>query len=147
MSVNDVRVRILPLAVAIGLGLAISGCVSGFSTTRTQGYALSESALQQIRPGQSEDLVTAVLGSPQTKSNFGDESAYYYVETEIEETAFGLKTIKSRTVLAIYFDTNRKVTDKAIYGLEDGKLIIIETRRTPSFGQDRTFVESIIASF
>ncbi len=131
---------------AIGLiFVSLYGC-SSLVTTRTQGYSIPQSALEQIRPGQSEDLVIAVLGSPQTKSTLTNESAFYYVETKIEETAFGLRTIKSRTVLAIYFDKNRRVKDKAIYGLEDGKLITIETRRTPSFGEDRTFIESLIAS-
>lgn len=147
MSVSTIRSRIAPIALAVALGLSISGCVSGFTNTRTEGYSLSEDSVRQIRPGQSEDLVIAVLGSPQTKSSFGEETAYYYIQTIVEETAFGLRTVKDRKVLAIYFDNKRKVADKAIYGLEDGKLITIETRRTQSFGQDRTFVESLIASF
>lgn len=146
MLLSAVRLRALPLAIVVVSGLALSAC-SGFVSQRTEGYVLSENSLQQIRAGQSEDLVITVLGSPQTRSNFGDESAFYYVETKVEQTAFGLRTVKGRKVLAIYFDENRRVKDKAIYGLEDGRLITIETRRTPSYGQDRTFVESIIASF
>ena len=136
---------ITKLAVIAILSLAIYGC-TGFTSSRTQGYSIPQSAMEQIRVGQSEDLVIAVLGSPQTKSNFAKETAFYYVETKIEETAFGLTTIKSRTVLAVYFDKNRRVTDKAVYGLEDGKLIAIETRKTPSFGEDRSFIESLISS-
>lgn len=137
----------LPLAAALLLSVSIAGCVGGLTTTRTEGYALSDSALRQIRPGQSEDLVVAVLGSPQSKNTFGNnESAYYYVQTKVEETEFGLRTIKDRTVLAVYFDNNRRVKDKVLYGLEDGRIVDLESRRTPSFGQDRTFVESIISS-
>jgi outer membrane protein assembly factor BamE (lipoprotein component of BamABCDE complex) len=91
--------------------------------------------------------VTIVLGSPQTTNSFTDESAFYYVETKLEQTAFGLEMIKERTVLAIYFDKNDRVIDKAVYGAKDGKVFAIESRRTPSFGQDRTFIESILASF
>ena len=108
---------------------------------------LKQEQLAQIRPGQSQDLVTIVLGSPQTTNSFGDETAYYYVETKVEETAFGLSTIKERTVLAVYFDKNKRVVDKAVYGAKDGKVIQIESRRTPSFGEDRTFIESIMKSF
>jgi len=145
MSVNFKRITIYKLAAIIGLTFTLSAC-SGFTTARTQGYSIPQSAMQQIRPGQSEDLVIAVLGSPQTKSNFANETAFYYVETKIEQTAFGLTTIKSRTVLAIYFDKNRKVKDKAVYALEDGKLVTIETRRTASFGEDKSFIQSIISS-
>ena len=147
MTDSKIQVRILALVTTLFLSLALSACVGGLTTTRTQGYSIPSSALQQIRPGQSADLVVAVLGSPQTKSTFGTETAYYYVETTVEQTAFGLKNIKERKVLAVYFDDKAKVIDKALYGLEDGKLVTLETRRTPSYGQDRTFIESIIASF
>lgn len=146
------KVSKLMAAVAFS-AVVLAGCsglgtgLSGLSTTRAQGTDLSDSALQQIRPGQSADLVTTVLGSPQTRSTFGEETAFYYVETKVEETTFGLRTIKERTVLAVYFDDQMRVKDKAVYGLEDGQVIAIESRRTPSFGEDRTFIESIISSF
>lgn len=142
-----VRVRrgLLPIAAILVLGGALAGC-SGLTSSRTEGYALSEAGLSQIREGQSQTLVVTVLGSPQTRGSFGDESAFYYVQTRVQETAFGLRMVQDRTVLAVYFDKNNRVKDKAVYGLADGKLITIESRRTPSFGQDRTFIESIIAS-
>jgi outer membrane protein assembly factor BamE (lipoprotein component of BamABCDE complex) len=107
---------------------------------------LKDEQIAQIRPGQSQDLVTIVLGSPQTTNSFGDETAYYYIQTKVETTAFGLDMVKERTVLAIYFDKNKRVVDKAVYGAKDGRIIHIESRRTPSFGEDRNFVESILAS-
>ena len=55
--------------------------------------------------------------------------------------------IKDRTVLAIYFDKNKKVVDKAVYGAKDGKVFQIQSRKTASFGIDRSFLESIVASF
>lgn len=146
MPLRAVSARIAPIAIAVVLGLSLAGC-SGLVSSRTQGYDLSEDALTQIRPGQSQDLVTIVLGSPQTTNSFGDETAFYYVETKVNETAFGMTMIKSRKVVAIYFDKNKKVKDKAVYGLQDGRAIAIETRRTPSFGEDRTFIESILKSF
>lgn len=146
MLLSAVSARIAPIAIAIVLGLSLSAC-GGLVSSRTQGYDLSEDALTQIRPGQSQDLVTIVLGSPQTTNSFGDESAFYYVETKVSETQFGLTMIQSRKVVAIYFDKNKKVKDKAVYGLQDGRAVTIETRRTPSFGEDRTFIESILKSF
>ena len=141
---------LLPILATFALVTALAACSpSGLAltTNRTQGYVLKQEQLAQIRPGQSQDLVTIVLGSPQTTNSFGDETAYYYVETKVEETAFGLSTIKERTVLAVYFDKNKRVVDKAVYGAKDGKVIQIESRRTPSFGEDRTFIESIMKSF
>ena len=102
--------------------------------------------MQQIRPGQSQDLVRVVLGSPQSTNSFGDQSAWYYVETKVSQTAFGLSMVKERTVLAVYFDKNKRVKDKALYGLKDGRAIAIESRRTPSYGADKTFIDSLLGS-
>ena len=74
-------------------------------------------------------------------------SAYYYISTKVTQTAIGTTSIDNRTVLAIYFDKNKRVKDRAIYTLKDGKTFEVETRRTPSYGEDRTFVQSILNSF
>ena len=137
-----------PIAAAL-IALALAGCSSSTSlvSTRTQGYEIPDTALAQIRPGQSQQLVTLVLGSPQSTNSFGDQTAWYYVETRVRQTSFGMQMIDSRTVVAIYFDRNGKVVDKAVYGLQDGKQVTIESRRTPSFGEDRTFIDQILQSF
>ena len=68
-------------------------------------------------------LVTTVLGTPQFTNDFDTESAYYYISTRVTQNAFGMQQIDSRTVLAIYFDKNKKVKDRAVYGLKDGRTI------------------------
>ncbi|HTM77095.1 MAG TPA: outer membrane protein assembly factor BamE [Devosia sp.] len=148
MPLRPIAGRFAPIATAAVLALALAGCASNMSlvTQRTQGYEIPDTALQQIRPGQSQQLVTLVLGSPQTTNSFGEQTAYYYVETKVQQTAFGVNMIKSRTVLAVYFDKNKKVIDKAVYSLQDGKTVTIETRRTPSFGEDRTFIDQLLNS-
>lgn len=149
MPLRTVSGSIVPLAAAALLAVTLAACTSSSSliTKRTQGYEISENAMAQIRPGQSQQLVTLVLGSPQSTNTFGDQSAFYYVETKVRQTAFGMTMVDSRTVLVVYFDKNKKVVDKAVYGLQDGKTIAIESRRTPSFGEDRTFIDQILQSF
>ncbi|MDB5560958.1 MAG: OmlA [Hyphomicrobiales bacterium] len=146
MPLSAVSRRVAPAVIVIALGLGLAGC-SSFTTLKTQGYDLSQDALAQIKPGQSQQLVITVLGTPQTTNDLGQETAYYYVESKVEQTAFGMTNVKERTVLAIYFDKNKRVKDKAVYGLKDGRPVTIETRRTPSYGEDRTFIESIMKSF
>jgi outer membrane protein assembly factor BamE (lipoprotein component of BamABCDE complex) len=87
-----------------------------------------------------------VLGSPQSVNAFAKETAWIYVGEKVQQTAFGMELGKERTVLVIYFDKNNRVTDMERLGVKDGKSFQIESRRTPSFGQDRTFLESIISS-
>jgi len=137
------------VAVAGLLALALSGCTGSglaLSTAKVQGYAISQDAMAQIRPGQSQDLVVVVLGSPMTVNAFSDGTAWYYVETKVDQTAFGLNSVRERTVLAVYFDKNKKVADKAVYTAKDGKVITIEGRKTPSYGEDRSFIQSLVDS-
>ncbi|HCO55014.1 outer membrane protein assembly factor BamE [Pelagibacterium nitratireducens] len=147
MTLRPALVRLSPIAAAIALGLTLSACSgTGLVSQRTQGYVLPDDAITQVRPGSSQDFVRIVLGSPQTTSTFGGETAWYYVETKVTQTAFGLTSIQERTVLAVYFGADGRVTDRALYSLEDGRAFAIEQRRTGSFGEDRNFVESLLAS-
>lgn len=138
------------LIAAALVGAVVSGCSMGsglaLSTSKIQGYAISDDALAQIRPGQSQELVAVVLGSPQTINAFNEGSAWYYVQTRVNQTAFGMTTVVDRKVLAIYFDKNKRVADKALYGAKDGKVFTIEGRKTPSYGEDRSFLQQLIAS-
>nr|WP_314260451.1 outer membrane protein assembly factor BamE [uncultured Devosia sp.] len=149
MHLRNASGKLVPIAAVTMLTLALAACTSSTTlvTSRTQGYEISDSAQAQIRTGQSQELVQLVLGSPQSTNTFGDQSAWYYVETKVRQTAFGLTMNDSRTVLVVYFDKNKKVVDKAVYGLQDGKTVAIETRRTPSYGEDRSFIDSILSSF
>lgn len=148
MPLRTVNTRLLPITAAVLLGLTLSACSSGMSLTqqRQRGYSISEDAVAQIRVGQSDKLVNAVLGSPQVTNSFATETAWYYIGEKVQQTAFGMELSKERTLLVIYFDKNGKVIDTERLGVKDGKAFSIESRRTPSFGQDRTFIESILSS-
>ncbi len=123
----------------MGSGMALT-------SNKIEGYQISKDALAQIRPGQSQDLVVVVLGSPQTINAFNEGSAWYYVETRVSQTAFGMTTVTARTVLAVYFDKNKRVADTALYSLKDGKVFAIEGNKTPGYGTDKSFVQSLLES-
>src|SRR3569623_1510464 len=141
---------LLSLAAAGRLAASVAGCSMGsglaLSTNKIQGYAISSDALAQIRPGQSQELVATVLGSPQTINAINEGSAWYYVQTRVNQTAFGMTSVVDRKVLAIYFDKNKRVADKAVYGAKEGKVFSIECRKTPSYGEDRSFLQHLIES-
>lgn len=148
MPLRTVTSRLLPMSAALLLGLSLAACGSGMSLTQSKarGYEISEDAVAQIRVGQSAALVTAVLGSPQVTNSFATETAWYYLGEKVQQTAFGMELSKDRTLLVVYFDKKNKVVDTERLGVKDGKSFQIESRRTPSYGQDRTFIESILSS-
>jgi outer membrane protein assembly factor BamE (lipoprotein component of BamABCDE complex) len=137
-----------PIAAAVLVSITLAACSSGMSLVqnRQRGYEISDDAVKQIRVGQSAALVTAVLGSPQSTNTFAKETAWIYIGEKVSQTAFGMELSKERTVLVIYFDKKGKVVDTERLGIKDGKSFQIDSRRTPSFGQDRTFLDSIISS-
>lgn len=149
MSVRALLHRSVPMVAAVGLALTVAACTSGLNPvqSKARGYALAEDQIVQVRVGQSAALVSAVLGSPQATSSFGSDTAWYYFGEKVQQTAFGLELSKERTLLAVYFDKGMKVTSVERLGVEDGKVINMETRRTPSYGLDRNFIDSILASF
>ncbi len=142
MPLRTVNLRLLPISAAVVLGLTLSACSSGMSVVqeRQRGYSISEDAVAQIRVGQSAQLVTAVLGSPQITNSFATETAWYYLGERVQQTAFGMELSKDRTLLVVYFDKNNRVVDTERLGVTDGRTFTIESRRTPSFGQYRTFI-------
>lgn len=148
MTLRYAARRFLPFAAAALVATTLTACGSSLAlvSNRTQGYVLNQDQLDQIRPGQSQDLVVTVLGSPMMTNSFGEETAFYYIQNKVQQTAFGMTVNQERTVLAVYFDKNRRVTDKAIYTAKDGRVFTIESRRTASFGDDKTFIESIVGS-
>jgi outer membrane protein assembly factor BamE (lipoprotein component of BamABCDE complex) len=150
MSLRAAFRLLAPLALLVPLSAGLSACTTGldgFVDTHVEGYDIDSDALAQIRPGQSQALVVTVLGSPQFTNDFGAESAFYYVSKRISQTAFGMQMSEKRTVVAVYFDKDKRVKDRAIYTLKDGRTFAIEQRRTPSYGADKTFINSILSSF
>src|SRR5882724_1295071 len=137
MRQRNAQPLLFSFAAVVMAGVTLGACSMGsglaLSTNKIQGYQISQDALAQIRPGQSEQLVVAVLGSPQTINAFNEGTAWYYVQTKVSQTAFGMTSVQDRTVLAIYFDKNRRVADKALYGAKDGKSFTIEGKKTPSY--------------
>ena len=148
MPLRTVTSRLFPITAAVLFSVSLAACGSGMSLTQSKarGYSISEDAVAQIRVGQSAALVTAVLGSPQVTNSFATETAWYYLGEKVQQTAFGMELSKERTLLVVYFDKKNKVVDTERLGVKDGKSFAIESRRTPSYGQDRTFIESIISS-
>ncbi len=51
-----------------------------------------------------------------------------------------------RTLLVVYFDKNEQGGRHRAPGRQGRQVASIDSRRTPSYGQDRTFIESIISS-
>lgn len=133
--------RRLSLIGAVMLSIGAAGCIS---TESQHGYMVPEYAVEQIPVGSSKDQVLIALGSPSTTENFGGEAFYYISQTRKQAVAFMPEKVVSQRVLAVYFDSDDKVSRIADYGLKDGKAFDFVSRTTPTAGKDENFLNQVL---
>lgn len=140
--------RISALSGIVGaVAVTLAGCAApgtgGFNQTIQSGYIISETALQQVPVGSSRDQVLIALGTPSTVAEFGGEVFYYISQTRRRMAMFMNSRVVEQRVLAIYFDSNDRVSRIADYGLQDGQVFDFVTMTTPTGGADLTFLQQM----
>ncbi|GLK69542.1 outer membrane protein assembly factor BamE [Hansschlegelia plantiphila] len=130
-------VRVAGLIAATALAASAAGCAED----QSKGYVLSESALQQVPVGSSQEQVLVVLGTPSTTATLKGDVFYYISQKTHRAVAFMNPTISDQRVLAVYFDQNHKVSRIANYGLKDGRVFDFIGQVTPTAGQETNFIE------
>ena len=113
------RSRPIAIAAALALGLALGGC---FTQTYQRGYVLADGAL--------------VSGE-----------VFYYISARTEQTSFMPEHVVDQRVVAVYFDKNRRVDRIANYGLQDGKIFDFIGRKTPTSGQELSYLTYVFKIF
>jgi outer membrane protein assembly factor BamE (lipoprotein component of BamABCDE complex) len=134
------RIRAVTMpAIVLAAGLMVAGC---FTQNYQRGYVLAEGALEQIPLGASQEQVLIVMGTPSTVATVSGE-VFYYISQKTAQTSFLPQKVVDQRVVAIYFDKNRRVERLANYGLQDGKIFDFIGRRTPSGGQELSYLTYI----
>jgi outer membrane protein assembly factor BamE (lipoprotein component of BamABCDE complex) len=102
-----------------------------------RGYYAKSGALSQVSEGMAKSEVEGIMGSPSTTAsiNFQGDS-YYYITSVTQGRAFLDPVEIKREVIAIRFDKSDQVQSLASYALEDGRIIDINTRKTPIPGEE-----------
>ena len=126
-------------------GLLLLGACT--PTVLHHGYLPRKGDLEKIREGMSKAEVEAILGSPSTTATIetaGD--SYYYISSVVEKKAFFKPKEVDRKVFVIRFDRNGLVKSFALYGLEDGQVVNISSRKTPTRGRELTILQQIFSN-
>ena len=120
-----------------------SGCAP---TVQVHGYMPREADISRIRPGSDNAAtVEQVLGQP-SSSGVLRESAWYYVQSTVENYTWHAPRVIDRTVLAVQFDGNGVVRGVARYGLEDGRIVNLTTRTTDTGGREMGVLEQLFGN-
>ncbi len=108
------------------------------------GYVAKPGAFGQISQGMSRTEVESILGSPSTTASVAfDGDSNYYITSVTESRSFLRPRETSREVIAVRFDRESRVTSFAQYGLEDGRIIDVNTRQTPVAGRELSILQDM----
>ena len=110
-----------------------------------RGYYVQPGTLSQVTEGMPKSQVEAILGSPSTTASVNLQGdSYYYITSVTEARAFLSAKETSRQVIAIRFDKQDRVTSTAQYGLQDGRVININSEKTAIVGSDFSFIRELL---
>ncbi|MEO0681153.1 MAG: outer membrane protein assembly factor BamE [Pseudomonadota bacterium] len=113
---------------------------------RTHGYAPTETQLSDIAPGlDTVSTVTTKIGRPSTGGVVRDNT-WFYVASRTETLAYNPPEVVERRVVAVRFEDDGTVASVDRFGLEDGRVINLVTRTTPTFGRELTVLQQIFGN-
>ena len=139
------RLRHAGLAGLVLLGAAAlaTGCSPAINQ---HGNVPDSDQVVQINPGVDDKTrVSQLLGSPSTTSPFGG-ATWYYVSKKTQAIAFLSPKVLDQEVLAVSFDEQDIVKDLKLYGLEDGRLVQMVDRVTPTQGNSLTILQQLLGN-
>lgn len=145
-SGRTLRCSVTRLASVLLLASGLGGCL-GYDGSVQRGYVVDSRQLAAITPGTAAEKVLSDLGTPSTTSTVGGD-AWYYVSQQIDRPlAFSPTEVTDQHVVAVYFDPKKKVTRVANYGIEDGRVVDLVSRTTPTGGAEQGFLKNLFRSF
>jgi outer membrane protein assembly factor BamE (lipoprotein component of BamABCDE complex) len=133
---------LLALVALIGVN-TISACTP---VVDRRGFLADESQSTAFAPGvDTKETVLTRMGNPSQTGVF-DEQTWYYISAVQNQTAFYRPRTTERSITAISFGDDDKVAAVRTFGLQDGRVIAYDARRTPTRGREVTFLEQIFGS-
>ncbi len=135
------RSRWLFSAVFVAAGLSACAPIKD-----VRGYVPDAEKVADIKVGQdTKQTVQQKLGTPSSTASFGDPT-WYYISIEQERYAFFNPDVTKREILAVQFADNGKVAELRNYGIEDGQVIALVDRETPSRGKELSFLQQVFGN-
>jgi outer membrane protein assembly factor BamE (lipoprotein component of BamABCDE complex) len=130
------------LAVALA-GFFAAACAP---ITDVRGYIPDQEKIAKVKVGEdNRDTVQEKLGTPSSSAAFGDP-VWYYISSEEERYAFFKPDVTTRHILAVQFNDDGKVSEIRNYGLEDGQVIALVGRETPTRGREMSLLQQLFGS-
>jgi len=112
----------------------------------TRGYTNDDNWKQEVLVGKStKDQVMANLGSPSTRSSFGEET-WYYISDRKEAVAFLKPEVVKQDIFKITFNSAGIVTSAGSYDENGAQSFGLVNRTTPTEGHSFGFFEQLLGN-
>ena len=123
--------------------LTLSACAGQY---RNHGYMPPQEQIDALIVGvdRREGIIEAV-GAP-TTSGVDVENAIYYVRSRVHHRGYARPDEIDREVLVLSFGKDQVLRNVERFGIEKGRLIVLEYRVTKLPGGDRSMLQQILAS-
>ncbi len=110
------------------------------------GYIPDESALSSVVVGRdTRDTVPVIIGRPSTQGVV-NKDGWYYVRSDYERFLWREPIEVDRQVVAVTFDDTGVVSNIERFGLEEGRVIVLNRRVTESTIDDISILRQIFAN-
>ncbi|HEU0117183.1 MAG TPA: outer membrane protein assembly factor BamE [Alphaproteobacteria bacterium] len=115
-------------------------------TIANRGNIIDPDKLAEIKSGTStREEVVARLGTPTMVSTF-DDKTWYYAGRNTEQYSFFDPEVMKQQAVEVKFDDQGVVTTVSNLDLSEAKDIDPVDRRTPTYGNDDTFIKQLIGN-
>ena len=130
-------------------GLVIASALAGCTAQiEHRGYIAKPGVFTSLREGMSKLEVESTLGSPTTTASINIEGdSYYYISSTTSHRSVLSTTEIDRQIIAVRFDRQDRVTSVAQYGLVDGHVIDLNTRKTPVVGSEFSLLAELFKGY
>lgn len=137
-TITPLRAVLVAGCAALFLGVAACSPIR-----ESHGYTPRADELDQIQVNvDTRNTVQRKLGRPSTLGTF-DDDVWLYISQRTETIAFYEREIVDQQVVLIAFNHVGVVTEVARYGLEDGRIIDLVSRETPTGGRRLTILQQV----
>jgi len=127
----------------MGLLILLVGCAP---ILRTHGYVPSQSDLDLILVGaDTKASVEETVGRAADTGTF-ESDAWYYVESTVKTFLYFEPEVVERRVMEFEFDGDEVLTAINQYGLEDGRVVNLQTRVTPTDGRRTSVLQNLFGN-
>jgi len=131
---------------SICAGLICIGVVGCSPIRQTHGYIPPDAQVERVEIGKDGRAdVQSKIGRPSSAATF-DQDEWYYILRTTTTLAFLAPQVEDQRVLVVSFDEDGVVDEVERFGLEDGQVINLVTRTTPTRGQRLTFLQQLLGN-